>query len=211
MSCGRCISRQHLHKKNLIFLVLVTEPAMRIAAKTSTTIFSWHGYILIRKTRFFADYVNETLMLSQGSALVMETDSRSESSGFIEEATEESSTEGSSSDYDTDSDIDLENSGYNITINPVNQAEPTDDDADENDSVGPTNWFNVFYLMLQLVLWRILVEETNRYVKIHNTSNWKDVTTIEMKGFLSGMFNTGLIKKKLNDYWKTKYESQSTP
>ena len=90
------------------------------------------------KTRFFADYVNETLMLSQGSVLVMETDSRSESSGFIEEATEESSTEGSSSDYDTDSDIDLENSGYNITINTVNQAEPTDDDADENDSVGPT-------------------------------------------------------------------------
>ena len=25
------------------------------------------------KTRFFADYVNETLMLSQGSVLVMET------------------------------------------------------------------------------------------------------------------------------------------
>ena len=45
-----------------------------------------------------------------------------------------SSTEGSSSDYDTDSDIDLENSGYDIAINPVNQAPPTDD-ADEKDSV----------------------------------------------------------------------------
>ena len=73
-------------------------------------------------------------MLLHGSVLVMETDSRSESSDFIEEDTEESSTEGSSSDYDTDSDIDLENSGYDIAINPVNQAPPTNDDADENDS-----------------------------------------------------------------------------
>ena len=73
-------------------------------------------------------------MLSQGGVLVMETDSRSESSDFIEEDNEESSTEGSSSDYDTDSDIDLENSGYDIATNPVNQALPTDDDADENDS-----------------------------------------------------------------------------
>ena len=53
-------------------------------------------------------------MLSQGSVVAMETDSGSESSDFIEENTEESSTEGSSSDYDTDSDIDLENSGYDI-------------------------------------------------------------------------------------------------
>ena len=64
----------------------------------------------------------------------METSSGSESSEFIEEDTEESSTEGSSSDYDTDSDIDLENSGYDIAINPVNQAPPTDD-AGKNDSV----------------------------------------------------------------------------
>ena len=73
-------------------------------------------------------------MLLHGSVLVMETDSRSESSDFIEEDTEESSTEGSSSDYDTDSDIDLENSGCDIAINPVYQAPPTNDDADENDS-----------------------------------------------------------------------------
>ena len=73
-------------------------------------------------------------MLLHGSVLVMETVSRSESSDFIEEDNEESSTEGSSSDYDTDSDIDLENSGYDIAINPVNQAPPTNDDADENDS-----------------------------------------------------------------------------
>ena len=56
----------------------------------------------------------------------------SESSDFIEEDTEESSTEGSIFDYDTDSDIDLENSGYDIAINPVNLARPTDH-ADEND------------------------------------------------------------------------------
>ena len=49
----------------------------------------------------------------------METDNGSESSDFIEKDTEEPST-GSSSDYDTDSDIDLENSGYDIPINPVN-------------------------------------------------------------------------------------------
>ena len=55
-------------------------------------------------------------MLSQGGILVMETDSRSGSSDFIEEDTEESPTEGSSSDYDTDSDIDLENSGSDIAI-----------------------------------------------------------------------------------------------
>ena len=56
----------------------------------------------------------------------------SESSDFIEEDTEESSTEESIFDYDTESDIDLENSGYDIAINPVNQAQPTDH-ADEND------------------------------------------------------------------------------
>ena len=39
MSCGRYISHQHLHKKNLIFLVLVAEPATWIAAKASRTIF----------------------------------------------------------------------------------------------------------------------------------------------------------------------------
>ena len=33
-----------------------------------------------------------------------------------------------------------------------------------------------------------------------------------MKGFLSVMFNMGLVKRnKLNDYWETKYRSQSTP
>ena len=64
----------------------------------------------------------------------METDSGSESSDFIEEGTEESSTEGSCSDYDTDSDIDLETFGYDVAINPVNQAPPTDDE-DENNSV----------------------------------------------------------------------------
>ena len=69
-----------------------------------------------------------------------------------------------------------------------------------------------FYLMFRPVLWRILVEETNRYAKTHNTSNWKDVTTAEMKGFLSVTLNMGLIKRnKLNDFWKIKYESQSTP
>ena len=147
-------------------------------------------------------------MLSQGGVLVMETDSRSESSDFIEEDTEELSPEESSSDYDTDSDIDLENSGYDIATNPVNQALPTDDDADENDSawtllvlnesgdfdfqfngsecgtkhIGnakkPADFFN---LIFKPVLWRILVEETNPYAKTHNTSNWKYVITAEMK------------------------------
>ena len=66
--------------------------------------------------------------------------------------------------------------------------------------------------MFKPVLWRILVDETNRYVQTHNTSNWKNVTTAEMKGFLSVLFNTDLIKRnKLNDYWKSKYGSQSTP
>ena len=66
--------------------------------------------------------------------------------------------------------------------------------------------------MVQPVLWRILVEETNRYAKTHNTSDWKDVMTAEMKGFLSVIFNMGLIKRNnFNDYWRIKYESQSTP
>ena len=39
--------------------------------------------------------------------------------------------------------------------------------------------------MFKAVLRKILVEETNRYAKTHNTSNCKDVTTAEMKGFLS--------------------------
>ena len=57
-----------------------------------------------------------------------ERDSGSESSDFIEEGTGESSTEESSSDYISDSDIDLENSGCGIytelAINPVDQAPP---------------------------------------------------------------------------------------
>ena len=66
--------------------------------------------------------------------------------------------------------------------------------------------------MFTPVLWIILIQETNRYAKTHNTSSWKDVTTAEMKAFLSVMFNMGLMKRnKLNDHWKTKYESQSTP
>ena len=77
----------------------------------------------------------ETLLLSQGIILVMKTDSGSESSDFVAENTEESSTEGCSSYYGTNSDIDFENSGYDIAaINPVNQAPPTDD-ADKNDFV----------------------------------------------------------------------------
>ena len=68
-----------------------------------------------------------------------------------------------------------------------------------------------FYLMVKPVLWRILVEETNRYAKTHNTSDWKDVMTAEMKVFLSVIFNMGLIKRNnFNDYWRIKYESQST-
>ena len=71
---------------------------------------------------------------------------------------------------------------------------------------------NCSYLIFKLVLWRILVQETNRYANTHNTSDWKDVKTAEMKGFLSVIFNMGLIKRnKLNDYWRIKYESQSTP
>ena len=73
-------------------------------------------------------------MLSQGGVIVIETDSGRESSEFIEKDTRKSWREGSSSDYDTDSDIDSENSGYDIAINPVNRAPPTDADADENDS-----------------------------------------------------------------------------
>ena len=65
--------------------------------------------------------------------------------------------------------------------------------------------------MFKPVLWRILVEETNRYAKTYNISHWKDVTTAEMKGFFSVIFNMGLIKiNKLNDYWRIKYDSQST-
>ena len=117
----------------------------------------------------------------------METGSGTKYSDFIEEDTDESSTERSSSDYDIDSDIDLENSGYGIAINPANQVPPTDD-ADENYSVWtlfvlnesggfyfqlngsecgtkqisnakkPTDFF---HLMFKPILWRILVEETN--------------------------------------------------
>ena len=38
----------------------------------------------------------------------------------------------SSSDFDSDSDIDLENSGYDIATNPVNQEPPTDDEDKNN-------------------------------------------------------------------------------
>ena len=66
--------------------------------------------------------------------------------------------------------------------------------------------------MFKSVLWRVLVEKTNRYAKTHNISNWEDVTTAEMKGFLSVMFSMGLIKRnELIDFCKMKYESKSTP
>ena len=75
---------------------------------------------------FLCRLCDQTLLLSQDVILVMKTDSESESSNFIEADTKESSTEGSSSDYDTDSEIDLENSGYHIEINPVTQAPSTE-------------------------------------------------------------------------------------
>lgn len=59
--------------------------------------------------------------------------------------------------------------------------------------------------MFKSVQWRIVVEERNWNIKRCNISNWKDVTTAEMKGFLSAMFNMGWIKRNaLNDYqlWK---------
>ena len=95
--------------------------------------FCWRRINFNKGGTFLCRLYYETLLLSQGVVLVMETDSGSESSDFIEEDTEESSTR-ICSDYDTDSDTDLENSGYVVAINPVNQASPTDD-ADENDYV----------------------------------------------------------------------------
>ena len=35
--------------------------------------------------------------------------------------------------------------------------------------------------MFNSVLWRVLVEKTNRYAKTHNISNWEDVTTAEKR------------------------------
>ena len=64
--------------------MLVAEPAMGIAAKASRTIFLLMWISFNKETCFFADYLNETLMLSQGGILVMETGSRSESKDFIE-------------------------------------------------------------------------------------------------------------------------------
>ena len=68
----------------MIFLVLVAEPAMGIAAKASRTIFLLTWINFNKETCFFADYLNKTLMLSQCGVLVMETGSRSESKDFIE-------------------------------------------------------------------------------------------------------------------------------
>ena len=58
----------------------------------------------------------------------------SKSSDITEEDTEESSTKGSSFDYNTDSDIRFESFSYDIAINLVRKAPPSDD-VDENDSL----------------------------------------------------------------------------
>ena len=58
----------------------------------------------------------------------------SKSSDITEEDTEESSTKESSFDYNTDWDIDFESFSYDIAINLVRKAPPSDD-VDENDSL----------------------------------------------------------------------------
>ena len=56
--------------------------------------------------------------------------------------------------------------------------------------------------MFKPVLWRMLVEKTNWYLKRCKNSKWKEFPTAEMKGFLSATLNIGLIKRNmLNDYW----------
>ena len=151
-----------------------------------------------------------------------------------------SSDDGSVSDastiaWDEGSEPDFENLSYNIAVQPVKNVpnlqganDPwvltTDETSDNNDFdfdehavtgikhvIGCETPRNVFDLFFTSRLWDMIVTMTNKYARSNNVNGWKDVTRRTMYGFMSIVFNMGLIKKnQIYDYWSTR-QSHATP
>ena len=122
-------------------------------------------------------------------------------------------------DPDSDTEFDINNSSYNVAIQPVNQAPDLSDvdiipwskvmeeenghfEVDFDTTTSGTKHINscnkptdFFYLLYLKLLWNLIVTNTNKYARDQNLSHWKDVNVKTMKGFMAIIFNMGLIKK----------------
>ena len=132
-------------------------------------------------------------------------------------------------DSDSDTEFDVNNSSHNVAIQPVDQAPDLSDvnkipwskvieeenghfevDFDTTTSgIKHINCYNetidLFYLLYSKQLWNLIVTNTNKYARDQNLSHCKDVNVKTMKGFMTIIFNMGLIKKKeINDYWSVR-------
>ena len=132
-------------------------------------------------------------------------------------------------DSDSDTEFDVNNSSYNVAIQPVDQAPDLSDvnkipwskvieeenghfevDFDTTTSgIKHINCYNetidLFDLLYSKQLWNLIVTNTNKYARDQNLSHCKDVNVKTMKGFMTIIFNMGLIKKKeINDYWSVR-------
>ena len=149
-----------------------------------------------------------------------------EDSYIIEESSSEYESESDSmngtKDLDSDTELDINNSSYNVAIQPVDQAPDLSDadiipwskvmeeenghfEVDFDTTTSGTKHINscnepidFFYLLYSKQLWNLIVTNTNKYATDQNLSHWKDVNVNvnTMKGFIPIIFNMGLIKKK---------------
>ena len=146
-----------------------------------------------------------------------------EDSYIIEERSSEYENESDSmngmKDPDSDTEFDINNSSYNVAIQPVNQAPDLSDvdiipwskvmeeenrhfEVDFDTTTCGTEHINscnkpidFFYLLYSKLLWNLIVTNTNKYARDQNLSHWKDVNVKTMKGFMAIIFNMDLIKK----------------
>ena len=148
-----------------------------------------------------------------------------EDSYIIEESSSEYESESDSmngtKDLDSDTELDINNSSYNVAIQPVDQAPDLSDadiipwskvmeeedwhfEVDFDTTTSGTKHINscnepidFFYLLYSKQLWNLIVTNTNKYATDQNLSHWKDVNVNvnTMKGFIAIIFNMGLIKK----------------
>ena len=103
-------------------------------------------------------------------------------------------------DSDRDTEFDVNNSSYNVIIEPVDQAPDLSDvdispwskvmeeknghfEVDFDTTTSGTKHINCCH------------EPISKYARDQSLSHWKDVTVKTMKGFMAIIFNMGLIKK----------------
>ena len=183
-----------------------------------------HWLFWLRKDRKWAR--NERYIIEESS-------SEYEESYIIEESSSEYESESDSmngmEDSDSDTEFDVNDSSYNVAVQPVDQAPDLSDadiipwskvmegenghfEVDFDTTTSGTKHINscnkpidFFYLLYSKQLWNLVVTNTNKYARDQNLSHWEDVNFKTMKGFMAIIFNMGLIKKnEINDYWSAR-------